>query len=71
MRLVKQKSASEYRCCGPQGCGRLNNQGSERMCIGAQCMAWHNDKDIADPEIYGYCGLAGHRHIMTSSADQA
>lgn len=39
--LLNEEEAKETRCCGPEGCGRINMSGDmARYCIGSDCMAW-------------------------------
>lgn len=59
------------RCCGPDGCGRVDENGalgSGRYCIADDCMAWrwrHTAQLVkvmqSTPETSkdGYCGYAG------------
>lgn len=63
---VTEKDAGKLRCCGPEGCGTVEDDG-KRYCIGSGCMAWNwtekmvngPDSYISEPGPKGYCGLAG------------
>lgn len=68
---MTEDQALQTRCCGPNGCGKVADDGSGspmnqiRLCIGRRCMAWrweHIDMGatswiISDTD--GFCGLAG------------
>lgn len=37
--LKDEEQAKLIRCCGPEGCGAVNDHGA-RFCIAASCMGW-------------------------------
>jgi len=45
---VTEEEAKTKRCCGPNGCGRLQDDlsgspdNAPRYCIGSACMAWRH-----------------------------
>jgi len=41
-----ERAAQLKRCCGPEGCGTLRE--FERVCVGAECMAWRWRPLLAD-----------------------
>jgi hypothetical protein len=67
---VTEDEAKITRCCGPEGCGKVertdlvyNQADTEcvgfttlRFCVGNACMAW---RWTGNATWDGYCGLAG------------
>lgn len=59
--IVKETTAHDYLCCGPEGCGILvpasgdaiipGHVSVRRVCAGAKCMGWieHLVVDITKP----------------------
>lgn len=64
---MTEEQAKTTRCCGPEGCGELQEEGRylafTRLCIGSSCMAWRPTFviiwNVGAETTGGYCGLAG------------
>lgn len=47
---MTEDEAHQTKCCGPEGCGRFNEQPyGARWCVGSGCMAWRWRK-VPNPE---------------------